>query len=468
MGLNVRLLIRVLITLTLFIPFLLHNRADLRLGWISRLENMAYDMRLVITMPRTVDDRIVIVDVDENSLVAEGQWPWRRDKIARLVNQLFDQYRIKAVGFDMVFAEADDRSGLSVLDHLSRNELSDNQDFQESLRSLRPQLETDRIFADSLRNRNAVLGYIFRHANDLGADIVTGSLPEPTISEKNNNTDLSFIEAVAYSANLEQLQRASGYGGFFESSTTLDADGVYRRVPLIKRYHGDLYESLAFALIRVALENPPIEFIFAGDARDDIGLEWLEISDYTVPVDSELSVLVPYRGPVGSFPYVSATDVLNGTAAEYPLRNAIVLIGTSAPGLRDLRTTPVGEKFTGVEVHANIVSGILDQRIKQHPPLCTGRRDIHAGCNRGRDDRGNDTRTGLDLGLVHHPADDDHHDSQSICMEQCKFRNPARQPSCVCIPVVPVPHDLRILCRNSRKARFVRVIWSVCPTGTGA
>ncbi len=133
MGLNVRLLIRVLITLTLFIPFLLHNRADLRLGWISRLENTAYDLRLVVTMPRTVDDRVVIVDVDEKSLVAEGQWPWRRDKMARLVDQLFDKYRVKAVGFDMVFAEADDRSGLTVLDGLAQHELRDNFEFQESL-----------------------------------------------------------------------------------------------------------------------------------------------------------------------------------------------------------------------------------------------------------------------------------------------------------------------------------------------
>ena len=84
-------------------------------------------------------------------------------------------------------------------------------------------------------------------------------------------------------------------------------------------------------------------------------------------------VLIPYRDwPLRGFPYVSATQVLDGTAPVYPLRGAIALLGTSAPGLHDLRATPVGERMTGTEVQANIVSGILDQRIKHHPRYLQG------------------------------------------------------------------------------------------------
>ena len=85
-----RLLIRVLISSMLFLPFLLHNRGDIRMGWLERLEQLTYDVRLVFTMPNTIDDRIVIVDLDEKSLLEEGQWPWPRNRVARLVDRLFD------------------------------------------------------------------------------------------------------------------------------------------------------------------------------------------------------------------------------------------------------------------------------------------------------------------------------------------------------------------------------------------
>ena len=83
-------------------------------------------------------------------------------------------------------------------------------------------------------------------------------------------------------------------------------------------------------------------------------------------------MLVPYRGPRAASPYVSATDVLSGAAPRYPLQGAIVLVGTSAAGLRDTRVTPVGEAFDGVEVHANLIAGMLDGRIREHPRYVQG------------------------------------------------------------------------------------------------
>src|SRR5690606_20742978 len=96
------------------------------------------------------------------------------------------------------------------------------------------------------------------------------------------------------------------------------------------------------------------------------------VGDTRVPVDENVAVYVPYRGPMYSFPYVSAADVIAGTAPADKLRDAIVLVGTSAPGLLDLRVTPVGEAYAGVEVHANLVSGLLDGRIKYHPEYVRG------------------------------------------------------------------------------------------------
>ncbi len=364
-----RVWIRILISLVLFLPFFFNLRGNWPIPAFQHLENLAYDLRVRITMPGTVDDRIVIVDLDERSIVELGQWPWPRSLLAELVTRLFDDYGIRVLGWDMVFPEPDRNSGAELLDEIESGSFGISPELRRHMQGLRPALETDRIFAEALWGRNVVLGFVFRHAGDTGSDVLTGELPPPLISAAQQETRIPFIEALAYTGNLAELQAAVPYAGFFENAT-LDNDGVYRRVPLLQQYQGAIYESLGLAVARAALEHPPLRFEFysgANGPRDGLDLEWLWVSDRKVPMDAEAAVLVPYRGPLGSFPYVSALDVFNGTAPKYPLKDAIVLIGTSAPGLHDLRTTPVGDRYTGVEIHANIVSGILDERMLQHP-----------------------------------------------------------------------------------------------------
>src|SRR5690606_32423151 len=109
-----------------------------------------------------------------------------------------------------------------------------------------------------------------------------------------------------------------------------------------------------------------------GAEGDYLGLEQLRLGELVVPVDEQLSALIPYRGRKGSFPYVSATDVLNGKVDPEMLRNRIVLVGTTAPGLMDLRATPVQNIYPGVEIHANMIAGILDQNIKERPAYMLG------------------------------------------------------------------------------------------------
>ncbi len=370
---NKRLLIRVLISSMLFLPFLLHNRGDIRMGWLERLEQLAYDARLVVAMPNTVDDRIVILDLDEKSLLEEGQWPWPRDRMARLVNRLFDDYQVKVLGFDIVFAEADKTSGLPVLERLAQDELRNVPQFHQALERLRPVLDTDSVFAEALADRATVLGYVFRHAGDSGEGVSSGKLPKPLIPLDQHDTDIPFVEAIAYTGNIAKLQVFSA-GGFFENAL-VDRDGKYRRVPLLQQHNDKIYASLALAVAYQALGRPNLDFVFqhgADGPRDGLDLDWLSLGDKKIPIDENASVLVPYRGQVGSFPYVSAADVLHGRAAKYPLRGAIVLMGASAAGLHDLRNTPIGDRFTGVEIHANIVSGILDETIMHHPRYVQG------------------------------------------------------------------------------------------------
>jgi len=125
-------LARVLIGLIVVLVFLTHAVGlwGLQLPLLETLEAIIYDTRLKLTMPRTVDTRIVILDIDEKSLAekekgGEGRWPWPRDRLALLLDKLFDRYGIAIVGFDVVFAERDESSGIRVLERLGNRELRD-------------------------------------------------------------------------------------------------------------------------------------------------------------------------------------------------------------------------------------------------------------------------------------------------------------------------------------------------------
>jgi adenylate cyclase len=156
--------------------------------------------------------------------------------------------------------------------------------------------------------------------------------------------------------------------GFF-SNPLVDEDGVFRRVPLLHEYQGALYESLALATARTYLASP-VELVMASADQDSgyTPLEALSIGPVTVGLDENAAALIPYRGPRGSYRYISAHDVLNETVKDQDdLAETIALIGTTAVGLMDTRATPVQSVYPGVEVQANVISGIMDESFKNQP-----------------------------------------------------------------------------------------------------
>ncbi len=371
-----RHLVRIALGVALVVLFLGHAARWITLPLLEQLEAIAYDTRLRLTMPETVDDRVVIVDIDERSLQAEGRWPWGRDKVALLVDQLFDHYRIKVAGFDIVFAEPDESSGLTRLEALADGELKGNAGFEAALRELRPRLEFDRLLAQRLQGRPVVLGYYFSDTLDRKGDapLAVGTLPRPVLAAGTfAGRNIRFTRWAGYGANLSPLQAAAASAGHFNQLT--DGDGVARRVPMLAEYNGAYYEALSLAVVRLVLGAPGIEPGYPAQAmmaRGYSGLEWLNVGTLRVPVDELVTSYVPYRGGRGSFPYVSATDVLSGKVAPEVLAGRIVLVGTSAPGLFDLRSTPVAPVYPGVEIHANLITGMLDGSIRQRPPYVLG------------------------------------------------------------------------------------------------
>ncbi len=362
--------------LLLVLVFLGNAAKFYQIEFIQQLEDIVYDYRLRLTMPHDVDSRIIILDIDERSLREEGRWPWSRDRLALLMDKLFDRYGIAVAGFDVVFAEKDESSGFRVLQELGRNQLKDVPQFQSTLAQIRPQLDYDNLFASKIKNRKVVLGYYFTHSVQGAEKNISGALPEAVFPPGTfKGRKISFVRWDDYGGNLPELQKSAVGAGHF--NPLVDPDGVVRRVPLIVEYNNAYYESLSLSMVRTLLGLKLIPGFTTNKSADYAGLEWFDLGgakqgNFRIPVDQDVSTLVPYRGERGSFRYISISDVLHDRIPQADLKNKIVLIGTSAPGLMDMRSTPVGSVFPGVEIHANMIAGILDQNLKQKPPYVLG------------------------------------------------------------------------------------------------
>jgi len=317
------------------------------------------------------DERIVILDIDEKSLAEIGRWPWSRNVMAELNEKLFDHYGLALVGFDVVWAERDPSSGIDVLDALAASELKQDDQFQKAYSRLRPALDFDARFAESLKGRPVVLGYYF---NSEERAVRVNALPAPVLPRGTfDGANVAFPPWNGYTGNLPvYLRNAAGAGHF---NPLPDFDGISRRVPLIAEYDGEYYEALSLAMVRALLalgtgELPTVAPVFPKERPQD--LEWLDVGGIKVPVDGTASALIPYRGPRFSFPYVSLADVLRGRIKPEALKGRIALVGATAPALQDLRATPVDAAFPGVEIHANLIVGILDNEIKHRPWYTAG------------------------------------------------------------------------------------------------
>ena len=352
-----------LISLALLIVILLAQFGGMPLlGTVyQRLELLAYDQRLQYHLIENEQDhRIVIIDIDEASLQQEGQWPWSRLRMAQLLQQLHDSGAI-LVGFDIVFAEPESNPALLVAEQL------DDEDLLQRLHELAPQLDGDHHFARQLEQSEAILGYIFSP----GQTLRIGQLPPPLSYHSDHPRHLMELPPMqGYSAPLPVLMSHSSGAGFF--SLQPDRDGVVRRAPLLASYQDEIYPALSLEIIRrlFFLDEVTLETALINE-RAQIEAIHLDMA-LRIPTDGMGKMIIPFRGPPESFPYLSAHQVLNGDFDPQTLMGAIVLVGTTAPGLFDLRATPVNEIYPGVEVHANLIAAMLDQRFLHEPSWAKG------------------------------------------------------------------------------------------------
>jgi len=361
---------RTILNIFLISFFLLQSANVFQYSWIESLENKIYDVRLNFTMPNTKDPRVVILDIDEKSLKNIGRWPWNRKVMTELVDTLFDHYYIQVLGFDILFAEPDDSSGLATLNAIADGPLKDNSDYLSTLEQMREALNYDQLFANALQDRDTITGFFFRNQLNVNAkELNTGVLPNPM----ETSTPIDHLENIlitpnGFGGNMEIFQNSAWSGGFVDIPT-IDRDGIVRSVPLMQMYEGKVYHSLSLALVRALLGFPPIELEYASEVATggEKILEAIKFENFHIPVTPQGVAYIPYRGKYPSYEYVSAQDVISKKVSLETLEGAIVLMGTSATGLLDMRATPVQNIYPGVEVHANMVSGILDGTIKLKP-----------------------------------------------------------------------------------------------------
>ena len=332
---------------------------------IERLEYLVYDQRLSI-MPRPTkspDNKIVIVDLDERSLQAEGQYPWNRIKVGQLTEKLRDN-GVLVVGFDITFPEPD-RNIRDLLQTVDLSQLSSG--FNETLAQIEPQIDADQYFARAMQSGvDVVLAINFT----MQSTAAYNELPESIVDIGEELAEaVAVTDMTGFTGNIEVLQLASLGSG--SMNQVPDSDGVVRRVPLLMRYGSGLYPTLSLEMVRVFNFAENYELI----TQNYNGFEVVRavgvgrgVGRFEIPTDGFAKVIVPYIGPSSefddsSYPYISATDVLRDNLTDEEkeqLQNSLVLVGTSAPGLGDIRAMPLDRLYPRVEVHANMLNALLD------------------------------------------------------------------------------------------------------------
>jgi adenylate cyclase len=299
---------------------------------LVQLDNRIYDALVRSLPPTPPSERVAIVDVDERSLSMVGQWPWRRDVIARLITTLRD-LGAAVVAFDIVFAEPDR---------------------YEAAAAMPPAGAADAALVSALRQGGVVLGYAFSFGQPHHGSqrCLLHPIAVPVVQAHGGTVDPPVFHAATATCGLPALAEAAGGSGFLNAVP--DPDGVLRRVPLLVGYDGHLYPGLGLAAAMAADHASAVAL-----RTLNVNAASLVLDGAAVPLDGRSNLLLRFRGGKRSFPYVSAADVLEGKAPAATIKNAVVFIGATAPGIREIVSTPFDTLVAGVEVHATVADNLL-------------------------------------------------------------------------------------------------------------
>lgn len=319
---------------------------------LEELRVRTFDIFQVI-QPREVTERpVVIVDIDEKSLKALGQWPWPRTRVADLVTGLTD-LGAAAIGFDIVFAEPDRLSpGLAA-------DVFRNLD-EETRKKLRALPSNDQVLADAIRQSRVVLG-------GSGMPVATPQTEAPPpvgLAALGANPAPFLLNFPGILRNVPVLEKAAAGRGLF--TIRPERDGIVRRTPLAMVAQGTVIPSLSFEMLRVATGSSTVLI-----KTDAAGIQSVAIPGFVVPTDRNGQLWIHFARHDQDL-YVSAVDVLEKQVAPEKINGKLVLVGTSAVGLLDAKTTPIDPLLPGVEIHAQMLESVLAQAVLSQPNYAIG------------------------------------------------------------------------------------------------
>jgi len=322
---------------------------------IEELRLRTFDLFQVLRPREPTARPVVIADIDEASLKEIGQWPWPRTVLADLITRLRD-YGAVAIGFDIVFAEPD-RMSPSVAAGSFRGLDPETREKLTALPS------NDAIFADAIKKAGGIVvgqagAGIETARSDTEARLQTGFAirgPDPRPF---------LVTFPGLLRNIPSIEQAAGGRGLF--SINPEHDGIVRRVPVVMEAQGNLVPSLTMEMLRVVSRAGAILV-----RTDQTGVRAVAVPGLEVPTDKNGQFWVHFNKH-DPRRFVSVADVLNGRAAADRFRGRLVLIGTSATGLLDIKTTPVEPAMPGVEVHAQILENVLTKSLLASPGFAIG------------------------------------------------------------------------------------------------
>ena len=327
-------------------------------AWLESARTQTFDLYQRLAPRETTIAPVVIVDIDEKSLKAIGQWPWPRTTIAKLIEDL-KKAGAAVVAFDGVFPEYDRLSPGQIAERFA--DLDNGS--RDALRAL-PSNED--VMAAAMQQMPTVLGQVGLQTA-LPPDQQTTQVATPFRAEAGGDPRPFLPRYISLLPNVPELEAAASGLGIF--SIGAENDGKVRRVPLLARIGDDIRPTLTLEMLRAAYGTNTLI-----TRRDEAGMQAVQMQlrpqlgggSFIVPTDAHGRIWVHFAKPdIYNTPdnsgrlYISASDVLEGRVPAERLQGKFILVGTSAAGLKDLRDTPIASRMPGVEVHANILESIF-------------------------------------------------------------------------------------------------------------
>lgn len=364
-GFNLSLMITAVI-LGLFV----WNTVSLESSFINLLDKKWVDFIIKRRGVQPHAGEVVIATIDTKSVDRYGRWPWPRARMAELVEVLNDHYNVATIGFDIVFSEPEQGTGIAITEKYESQFASlgfppgsRSKRYLGFLNRSKSELDGDARFGKALAGKpTSILGYFFfaqdrvAHATKEELAASARRIAGSEISILKGGTFSNGVIPIGYvpESNIDKIFKGGVLSGFFDVNPDRE-DGTVRRVHLLMQHGENIYPALVLQVLRHYRGAKNIQVKIDAEGL----IEAIEVGKDYIETNSDGSILLNYKGPQKTFPHYGIYDLIERKIPKEALEDKIVLVGATEKAIYDLRTTPVGVDFPGVEIHANLLDNLL-------------------------------------------------------------------------------------------------------------